>query len=190
MTRLDQLAQPTRRNGEHIRAVIERQRQHQIESNLELERSASSASGKRKISRSLTHLSSGSTARSPAPLKLHQIGRSASASKHTNLMSQSMTSGRPLRKSNATKSMTQLVTAKLLSSPKLTPTVVQARKALSLNRSPPRSQQSQSHANDIEIDSRTTNVSVTGVCSPFPFCPMCTKNNKTTKIDFLLFILF
>lgn len=173
MTRLDQLAQPNRRHGEHIRAVIERQRKEQIESSMALERSASSASAK-KMSRSLTHLSSGSSARSPAPLKLHQIGRSASARQQpsANLMTQSMNSGRPLRKSNATKSMTQLVTAKLLSTTKLTPTVVQARKALSFNRSPT-SQQSQSHAKDSEIDSRTTNVSVSGVCSQFPVFSLC-----------------
>lgn len=136
MTRLDQLSQPTRRKGEHIRAVIERERKQQIETNLEAERIASV----RKMSRSLTHLSSSSSTRSPAPLKLHQFGRNlSSASKSANHV-------RPLRKSNATKSMTQLVTAKLLSSPK-TPTVVQARNAQF------------KHANDTEIDSRTTNVS-------------------------------
>lgn len=139
MTRLDQLAQPTRRKGEHIRAVIERERKEQIESNFASER----ATAARKMSRSLTHLSSSSSTRSPVPLKLHQFGRnSSSATKYSNQV-------RPLRKSNATKSMTQLVTAKLLSTPK-TPTVVQARNA-------------QKHANDTEIDSRTTNVSA-GVC--------------------------
>lgn len=151
MTRLDQLAQPTRRKGEHIRAVIERERKEQIESNLTAER----ATVNRKMSRSLTHLSSSSSTRSPALLKLHQFGRnSSSASKYSNHV-------RPLRKSNATKSMTQLVTAKLLSTPK-TPTVVQARNA-------------QKHANDTEIDSRTTNVSAgvcvslsLSLCSPFP----------------------
>lgn len=143
MTRLDLLAQPTRRKGEHIRAVIERERQHQIETNLEAERVATV----RKMSRSLTHLSSSSSTRSPAPLKLmHQsFGRNASSSASKMTTNQV----RPLRKSNATKSMTQLVTAKLLSTPK-TPTVVQARYA-------------QKHANDTEIDSRTTNVSA-GVC--------------------------
>lgn len=145
MTRLDLLAQPTRRKGEHIRAVIERERQQQIESNLAA--ADQRAASVRKMSRSLTHLSSSSSTRSPAPLKLHQFGRytpngggSASAKMHGSHV------GRPLRKSNATKSMTQLVTAKLLSTPK-TPTVVQARNA-------------QKHT---EIDSRTTNVS-SGLC--------------------------
>ncbi|XP_031621844.1 ensconsin-like isoform X4 [Contarinia nasturtii] len=138
MTRLDQLAQPTRRKGEHIRAVIERERQQQIETNLATERVATT----RKMSRSLTHLSSSSSTRSPAPLKLYQPISSASSSFSRNA---TINQVRPLRKSNATKSMTQLVTAKLLSTPK-TPTVVQARIA-------------QKHAYDIEIDSRTTNVS-------------------------------
>lgn len=142
MTRLDQLAQPTRRKGEHIRAVIERERQQQIESNLAA--ADQRAASVRKMSRSLTHLSSSSSTRSPAPLKLHQFGRftpnSSASAKTINHV------GRPLRKSNATKSMTQLVTAKLLSTPK-TPTVVQARNA-------------QKHT---EIDSRTTNVS-SGLC--------------------------
>ncbi|XP_055317381.1 ensconsin isoform X14 [Sitodiplosis mosellana] len=68
MTRLDQLAQPTRRKGEHVRAVIERERQQQIETNLEAERVATA----RKMSRSLTHLSSSSSTRSPAQLRLYQ----------------------------------------------------------------------------------------------------------------------
>ncbi|XP_055317315.1 ensconsin isoform X7 [Sitodiplosis mosellana] len=140
MTRLDQLAQPTRRKGEHVRAVIERERQQQIETNLEAERVATA----RKMSRSLTHLSSSSSTRSPAQLRLYQP---SSASKNmSNNNNNNNNHVRPLRKSNATKSMTQLVTAKLLSTPKTTPTVVQARIA-------------QKHANDTEIDSRTTNVS-------------------------------
>lgn len=135
MTRLDQLAQPTRRKGEHIRAIIERERKHHIESNMAGDRAASA----RKMSRSLTHLSSTSSARSAAPLRLYQ-----------SVTSKSSNQIRPLRKLNATKSMTQLVTAKLLSTPTATPTVVQARK-------------SQAHAIQIEIDTRTTNVSAAGV---------------------------
>lgn len=162
MTRLDQLAQPTRRKGEHIRAVIERERQQQIETNLEAER----VSKTRKMSRSLTHLSSSSSTRSPAPLRLYQP---SSASK--NIANNSTNYVRPLRKSNATKSMTQLVTAKLLSTPKTTPTVVQARIA-------------QKHANDTEIDSRTTNVSA-GVCSPFPLLTLAP--TQDTKIWLIMY---
>ena len=165
MTRLDQLSQPTRRKGEHIRAVIERERQQQIESNLEAERVATA----RKMSRSLTHLSSSSSARSPAPLRLYQPSSASKANTGNNHV-------RPLRKSNATKSMTQLVTAKLLSTPKTTPTVVQARIA-------------QKHANDTEIDSRTTNVSA-GVCSPFPFLTLVpTKITKKNGSMYRLLLL-
>lgn len=133
MTRLDQLAQPNRRKGEHIRAIVERERKQQIESNLAADRVTSA----RKMSRSLTHLST-SSARSAAPLRLYQ-----------SVTSKSSNQIRPLRKLNAAKSMTQLVTAKLLSTPSA-PTVVQARKT-------------QAHVIQIEIDSRTTNVSATGV---------------------------
>lgn len=71
MTRLDQLAQPTRRNGEHIRSVIEKQRQMNdmaIMSNSFSAQSSSSnitaaaavaansATNTRSMSRSTTHL--------------------------------------------------------------------------------------------------------------------------------------
>lgn len=149
MTRLDQLAQPTRRKGVHIRAVIERERKHHMEESMAAEK----ASTTRKMSRSLTHLSSGSSIRCPAPLRyaLYQSGRNSSTPNTTTKYSNQ---SRTLRKSNATQSMTQLVTAKLLSTSK-SPTVIEARKAQT------------KHANDIEIDSRTTNVSVAGVCLLF-----------------------
>lgn len=148
MTRLDQLAQPTRRKGEHIRAVIERERKQHIEESLAAEK----ATKTRKMSRSLTHLSSGSSIRSPAPLRysLYQSGRNSS----TPYSAKSSILSRPLRKPNATKSMTQLVTAKLLCTSK-SPAVIEARKAQTKN------------DNGIEIDSRTTNVSVAGVCLLF-----------------------
>ncbi len=60
MTRLDQLAQPTRRNGEHIRAVIERQRQSESNSMTNSMTSntfsQSNKSNTQSMSRSLTHL--------------------------------------------------------------------------------------------------------------------------------------
>ncbi|XP_055840754.1 MAP7 domain-containing protein 2 isoform X2 [Episyrphus balteatus] len=75
MNRLDQLAQPIRRNGEHIRAIVERERQHQLEMLMETESldSSTNAAAKRSrnhhdggsrknMSRSMTHLvSSGHT---------------------------------------------------------------------------------------------------------------------------------
>lgn len=155
MTRLDQLAQPTRRNGEHIRAVIERQRQQQIESNNAFERTPSSSA--RNMSRSLTHLASSTRQSSSAgPRLLHQFGSGGTPTKFGGHSMRPL----PLRKSNTSKSMTQLVTAKLLSTPKSAtqqhlPTVVRARN---------NAKAKQKSIETIEIDSRTTNVSVAGVC--------------------------
>lgn len=157
MTRLDQLAQPTRRNGEHIRAVIERQRQHQIESNNAFEKATSSSSSARNMSRSLTHLASSTRQSSSAgPRLLHQFGGGGGSGNGTPASKRPL----PLRKSNTSKSMTQLVTAKLLSTPKSAaqqhlPTVVRARNSAKAK---------QKSIETIEIDSRTTNVSVAGVC--------------------------
>lgn len=59
MTRLDQLAQPKRRNGEHISAIVERERRQAMElenmSKLSLSRSSPSSQDKRK-SRSMSQL--------------------------------------------------------------------------------------------------------------------------------------
>lgn len=91
MTRLDQLAQPTRRNGEHIRAVIERQRQ--IESN------------------SMTNSCTSNTFSQSHKNNTHSMSRSL-----THLAGNNSTSGakkssgynRPLRKTNTSNSMSQL----------------------------------------------------------------------------------
>lgn len=61
MTRLDQLAQPRRRNGEHMSAIIERERRLALdienESRLSLSRSSSSpTTGNKRMSRSMTQL--------------------------------------------------------------------------------------------------------------------------------------
>lgn len=94
MTRLDQLAQPTRRNGEHIRAVIERQRRtesnsmtNSITSNIF---SQSNKSNTQSMSRSLTHLAGSST-----------TSGGGGAKKAGGL-------NRLLRKSNTSNSMSQL----------------------------------------------------------------------------------
>lgn len=171
MTRLDQLAQPTRRNGEHIRAVIERQRQQQIESNNAFERTPSSSSA-RNMSRSLTHLASSTRQSSSAgPRLLHQFGSGGTPNKFAGNSMRPL----PLRKSNTSKSMTQLVTAKLLSTPKSAtqqhlPTVVRARN---------NAKAKQKSIETIEIDSRTTNVSVAGVCVCFIIYQFIFKRKKT-----------
>lgn len=67
MNRLDQLAQPIRRNGEHIRAIMERQRREQMEMMDETESlgggrrstkksGAGSSNNNSKMSRSMIHL--------------------------------------------------------------------------------------------------------------------------------------
>lgn len=142
MTRLDQLSQPTRRHGEHIRAVIERERQQQIEANCAFEKKSAASASTRNKSRSLSHLAH--ERQSAGQRMLHQFGNGMATKNRPS----------PLRKTAATKSMTQLVTAKLLSAPKTAaqnlPTVVRARKF-------------KPKSTEIEIDSRTTNVSVAGV---------------------------
>lgn len=59
MTRLDQLAKPKRRNGEHISAIIERERRQALElenmSKVSLTRSSSTSQDRRK-SRSMSQL--------------------------------------------------------------------------------------------------------------------------------------
>lgn len=66
MSRLDQLAQPTRRNGEHIRSVLEKQRQ--FDAGIEMNQSFSVQSSRstatnnsRSMSRSTTHLADTTT---------------------------------------------------------------------------------------------------------------------------------
>lgn len=65
MTRLDQLAQPKRRNGEHISAIVERERRQAQElenmSKMSLSRSSPLSQDKRK-SRSMSQLIRGRTA--------------------------------------------------------------------------------------------------------------------------------
>lgn len=60
MTRLDQLAQPVRRNGEHIRAIIERERQQALElenlSRMSMSRTSPSSDEQRRKSRSMSQL--------------------------------------------------------------------------------------------------------------------------------------
>lgn len=76
MNRLDQLAQPIRRNGEHIRAILERERREQMEMLDETESISSghqrSAAAKKtgrgansSISRSMTHLAGGGAQQRP-----------------------------------------------------------------------------------------------------------------------------
>ena len=99
MTRLDQLATPKRRNGEHISAILERERKQALElenmSRLSLSRSSPNEADARRKSRSMT-----------------QLGGSVRKSRDNSHTSQDRfkhTRSPYLRKNlDATKSMTQL----------------------------------------------------------------------------------
>lgn len=91
MSRLDQLAKPTRRNGEHIRAVIERERQSESNSMTSSVTSntfsQSNKNNTHSMSRSLTHLAGNNS--------------TSGAKKFSGY-------NRPLRKTNTSNSMSQL----------------------------------------------------------------------------------
>lgn len=108
MTRLDQLAKPKRRNGEHISAIIERERRQALElenmSKVSLSRSSSTTQDKRK-SRSMSQLAGRRTQ-----------SRDGSGSRQERFKAPS-----PLQKhhknADATRSMTQLSNGEKKSSP-------------------------------------------------------------------------
>ena len=103
MTRLDQLAQPIRRNGEHIRAIIERQKLLCTEFE-NMQNNLPNAVKKKNMSRSMTHLLTGG---SKTNFKQPSLSSDNSAGSLF----------RPLRKTDTCKSMTQL-TARAASSAK------------------------------------------------------------------------
>lgn len=108
MTRLDQLAQPKRRNGEHISAIVERERKQAMElenmSKMSLSRSSPSSQDKRK-SRSMSQLG----------------GRGAQSRDHSRSSQDRFKASSPLQKhhknTDATKSMSQLSGANKKSTP-------------------------------------------------------------------------
>lgn len=65
MTRLDQLSKPIRRNGEHICAIVEREKRMHLEANGELELEGGLGGGvggdQKRMSRSMTHLAAAAT---------------------------------------------------------------------------------------------------------------------------------
>lgn len=108
MTRLDQLAQPKRRNGEHISSIIERERKQAMElenmSKMSLSRSSPSSQDKRK-SRSMSQLG----------------GRGGQSRDGSRTSQDRFKTPSPLQKfhknADATRSMTQLSNADKKSSP-------------------------------------------------------------------------
>lgn len=99
MTRLDQLAKPHRKNGEHIFAILERERKQAEElenmSKMSLSHGSSPSSQDKRKSRSMSQLSGGRA-------------KGSRDSSRTNISQNRYTS--PLHRKNAetTKSMTQL----------------------------------------------------------------------------------
>lgn len=102
MNRLDQLAQPIRRNGEHIRAIMERQRREQMEM---MDETESLGGGRRSTGKKSNSGSNSKMSRS----MIHLAGEGAPRPKY-NLGGGISTSFLPLGSGsrNACKSMTQL----------------------------------------------------------------------------------
>ncbi|XP_062565230.1 J domain-containing protein DDB_G0295729 isoform X5 [Armigeres subalbatus] len=120
MTRLDQLAQPRRRNGEHISAIIERERRqaHELENLTRLSLSSSRASptadggaSSKRMSRSMSQLASPSSSkyRHPSQESPHSAGRPGRKSSFNSSLGDSMMMG--AGRLDTSKSMSQLNTA-------------------------------------------------------------------------------
>ncbi|XP_053661167.1 uncharacterized protein LOC128710152 [Anopheles marshallii] len=131
MTRLDQLAQPRRRNGEHISAILERERRQALElenlTRLSLSSSRSSPTGSggnsKRMSRSMSQLA-GSGAKYRNQSQDSNSGRSPGfgGGRKSSFNSSSMNSGStsPMRRNDTSKSMSQLNTVG--STPRITKT--------------------------------------------------------------------
>ncbi|XP_055546512.1 inner centromere protein isoform X6 [Wyeomyia smithii] len=118
MTRLDQLAQPRRRNGEHISAIIERERRQAMELenltrlSLSSSRSSPTANGgaaSKRMSRSMSQLASSGSAKYRNTSQDSHSGRSASVRKSS--FNSSLLGENLMSRSDTSKSMSQLNTA-------------------------------------------------------------------------------
>lgn len=119
MTRLDTLAQPRRRNGEHIRAIIERERRqaHELESlarlSLSSSRSSPTADGgasSKRMSRSMSQLaSSTSSSKYRHPSQESHAGSRTGGRKSS--FNSSLGDSSPMGRLDTSKSMSQLNTA-------------------------------------------------------------------------------
>lgn len=117
MTRLDTLAQPRRRNGEHIRAIIERERRqaHDLESLARLSLSSSRSSptadggaGSKRMSRSMSQLASSSSKYRHPSQESHAGSRTGGRKSSFN---SSLGDSSPMGRLDTSKSMSQLNTA-------------------------------------------------------------------------------
>lgn len=115
MTRLDQLATPVRRNGEHIRAIVERERKQALEienlSRLSLSRNSptdsSSAADQKRKSRSMSQLAGAGARRSTTRRDL-STGSARGTTPQNRNKSVISHAGGGMRKSDTSKSMSQL----------------------------------------------------------------------------------
>ncbi|XP_058061269.1 ensconsin-like isoform X2 [Anopheles bellator] len=129
MTRLDQLATPRRRNGEHISAIVERERRQALEldnlTRLSLSSSRSSPTGtaSKRMSRSMSQLAGGGGGGSGGAKYRNQSQDSSSGRSYgggggrKSLFNSSINSGSssPMRRTDTSKSMSQLNAATNLS---------------------------------------------------------------------------
>lgn len=117
MTRLDQLATPVRRNGEHIRAIVERERKQALEienlSRLSLSRnsptdSAAAAAELKRKSRSMSQLAGGGAAGRRTTRRDLSTGSVRGATPQNRLKPAGAAHSTTMRKSDTSKSMSQL----------------------------------------------------------------------------------
>ncbi|XP_065092882.1 uncharacterized protein ens isoform X9 [Ochlerotatus camptorhynchus] len=117
MTRLDTLAQPRRRNGEHIRAIIERERRqaHELETLARLSLSSSRSSpttdggaSSKRMSRSMSQLASSSSKYRHPSQESHTGSRTGGRKSSFN---SSLGDSLPMGRLDTSKSMSQLNTA-------------------------------------------------------------------------------
>ncbi|XP_038115581.1 zinc finger CCCH domain-containing protein 13 isoform X7 [Culex quinquefasciatus] len=118
MTRLDQLAQPRRRNGEHISAILERERRQALELenmtrlSLSSSRSSPTADGKR-MSRSMSQLATAGHHHS-GKFRFHDSSSSSvggRGARKSSFNAPSSHSDSPMGRADTSKSMSQLNTA-------------------------------------------------------------------------------
>lgn len=106
MNRLDQLAQPIRRNGEHIRAILERERREQMDL---LDETESLGGGRRAARKSNTSAGGGTSKQDAMSRSMSHLASSSGGRKY-NLGGGISSNFRPLNSGNkdSCKSMTHL----------------------------------------------------------------------------------
>ncbi|XP_055612893.1 inner centromere protein A isoform X2 [Uranotaenia lowii] len=121
MTRLDQLAQPLRRNGEHISAIVERERRQALDpDNTQLSLSSSRSSptadsSSKRMSRSMSQLASAGTSSSTSTRRhirnTSQDSQQGRGVRKSSFNASGSGSDSPMGRADTSKSMSQLNTA-------------------------------------------------------------------------------